>query len=160
HDVVNGEMRGRDEIREVVTAYRAAFSDLHLVIEDQIAEGDTVVTRWSATGTHDGPLGGAPPTGRSGKLIGVNISRFSGLEIVPVTPAVVVALALANVTVPKFESGSTRQRPNESHADGASATHSADETSRAAIVSFFVKLVLRVRLAIFSVTAVPLTVTD
>src|SRR5262249_15462366 len=51
HDVVNGELRGRDQIRDVVTAYRAAFSDLHLTIEDQIAEGDTVVTRWSATGT-------------------------------------------------------------------------------------------------------------
>jgi steroid delta-isomerase-like uncharacterized protein len=84
HDVVNGELRGRDAIREVVAAYRTAFPDVRLTIEDQIAEGDTVVTRWSATGTQDGPLGGAPPTGRSGSLIGVNISRFSGLQIVEV----------------------------------------------------------------------------
>jgi steroid delta-isomerase-like uncharacterized protein len=84
HDVVNGELRGRDEIREVVVAYRTAFPDIQLTIDDQIAEGDTVVTRWSASGTHTGPLGGAPPTGRSGRLIGVNISRFSGLQIVEV----------------------------------------------------------------------------
>jgi steroid delta-isomerase-like uncharacterized protein len=84
HDVVNGELRGRDDIAAVVSAYRTAFPDVRLTIEDQIAEGDTVVTRWSATGTHDGPLGGAPPTGRTGTLIGVNISRFSGLQIVEV----------------------------------------------------------------------------
>jgi steroid delta-isomerase-like uncharacterized protein len=84
HDVVNGDLRGREEIREVVVAYRAAFSDLQLTIEDQIAEGDTVVTRWSASGTHDGPLGDIPPTGKSGTLIGVNISRFAGLQIVEV----------------------------------------------------------------------------
>jgi steroid delta-isomerase-like uncharacterized protein len=84
HDVVNGELRGRDEIRAVVVAYRTAFPDMELTIEDQIAEGDTVVTRWSATGTPEGPLGGAPPTGRGGSLIGVNISRFSGLQIVEV----------------------------------------------------------------------------
>jgi steroid delta-isomerase-like uncharacterized protein len=82
HDVVNGDLRGREEIREVVAAFRTAFPDLHLTVEEQFAEGDTVVTRWSATGTHEGPLGGAPPTGKSGTLIGVNISRFSGLQIV------------------------------------------------------------------------------
>ena len=84
HDVVNGELRGREEIREVVAAYRAAFPDLHLTIEDQVAEGDTDVTRWRATGTHEGEIGGAPPTGRRGVLNGVNISRFDGAQIVEV----------------------------------------------------------------------------
>src|SRR5262249_35546202 len=84
HDVINGELHGRDEIREVVVAYRAAFPDLQLTIEDQVAEGDTVVTRWSATGTHTGPLGDVPPTGKSGTLVGVNISRFDGPQIVEV----------------------------------------------------------------------------
>ena len=41
-------------------------------------------TRWSATGTHAGELFGAPPTGRSGLLHSVNISRYSGLQIVEV----------------------------------------------------------------------------
>ena len=84
HDVVNGELHGPDEIREVVVAYRTAFPDIHFTIEDQFAEGDTVVTRWTATGTHEGELGGAPATGKSGRLIGVNISRFDGLKIVEV----------------------------------------------------------------------------
>jgi steroid delta-isomerase-like uncharacterized protein len=84
HDVVNGELRGREEIREVVSAFRAAFPDIHFTIEDQIAEGDTVVTRYTATGTHDGELLDIPPTGRSGTIRGVNVSRFAGLQIVEV----------------------------------------------------------------------------
>ena len=84
HDTVNGELRGRDAIRDIVVAYRTAFPDMQLTIDDQIAEGDTVVTRWSASGTHLGPLGRVPPTGKSGYLTSVNISRFSGLKIVEV----------------------------------------------------------------------------
>ena len=48
----------------------------------------------------------------------------------------------------------------ESHDEGASATHSADDTSGADIRSVFVSFVLRVRLLICSVTFVPLTLTD
>jgi steroid delta-isomerase-like uncharacterized protein len=84
HDVVNGELHGPDEIREVVAAYRTAFPDVHFTIEDQIAEGDTVVTRYTARGTHLGEFLGVPPTGRACELTGVNISRYSGLQIVEV----------------------------------------------------------------------------
>lgn len=42
----------------------AAMPDLHLTIEEQVAEGGTVVTRWTARGTHQGPLFGIPPTDR------------------------------------------------------------------------------------------------
>jgi steroid delta-isomerase-like uncharacterized protein len=84
HDVVNGELRGREEIREVVSAFRTAFPDIHFTIEEQIAEGDTVVTRYTATGTHDGELLDIPPSGKGGTIRGVNISRFDGLQIVEV----------------------------------------------------------------------------
>ena len=56
-------MRGPEGFKEYVRAYRSAFSDLHIQIEDQIAEGDKVVTRWTGTGTHDGDLAGIAPTG-------------------------------------------------------------------------------------------------
>jgi steroid delta-isomerase-like uncharacterized protein len=84
HDVVNGELHGPDEIREVVAAYRAGFPDVHFTIEDQIAEGDTVVTRYTARGTHLGEFLGISPTGKFAEITGVNISRYSGLLIVEV----------------------------------------------------------------------------
>ena len=53
------DVRGPEGFKEYVCAYRSAFSDLHIQIEDQIAEGDKVVTRWTGTGTHErrGPRG-------------------------------------------------------------------------------------------------------
>jgi hypothetical protein len=44
--------------------YRNAFPDVKLAIDEQIAEGDKVVTRWSATRTHRGELFGTAPTGK------------------------------------------------------------------------------------------------
>ncbi len=43
--------------------YRTAFPDIHFTVEDQIAEGDKLVTRFTITGTHKGELMGIPPTG-------------------------------------------------------------------------------------------------
>ena len=55
---------------------RATFRDLHLKIEDIIAEGDKVVVRFSAAGTHAGdPL--APATGRKVTFAGVIIARMA-----------------------------------------------------------------------------------
>ena len=45
-------MRGPDGVKQQAAGYRAAFSDMRLTIEDDIAEGDRVVTRWTARGTH------------------------------------------------------------------------------------------------------------
>ena len=52
------DIRGRDGVKRYVAALRAGFPDLHLTIEDQIAEGDMVVTRWTARGTHAGEFQG------------------------------------------------------------------------------------------------------
>jgi predicted ester cyclase len=53
-------------------------------VEDQVAEGDTVATRWRAHGTHGGPIGGLPPTGREFTIDGVTIERFEAGRIVEV----------------------------------------------------------------------------
>ena len=58
--------------------YRTAFSDLVLTVEDQIAEGDKVVTRFTARGTHRGELMGIPPTGVKVVVTGISIDRFVG----------------------------------------------------------------------------------
>jgi predicted ester cyclase len=47
-----------------------------MTVEDQVAEGDKVVTRWIAHGTQKGPFLGIPPTGKSGTMTGVEIDRF------------------------------------------------------------------------------------
>lgn len=52
------------------------FPDLHLTIEDMIAEGDKVVTRWTARGTHQGEAMGRPPTGNEVTWTGINITRL------------------------------------------------------------------------------------
>jgi hypothetical protein len=80
--------------------------------------------------------------------------------IVPMWPSVVVADALVNFTVPKSVKGSWTQRLDVLHAEGASATHSADEVSGADMSSVFVNFVLRVRFLICKVTEVPVTFTD
>jgi predicted ester cyclase len=56
-------------------------------VQDQVAEGDTVATRWQAHGTHDGPLGDLPPTGRAFTMDGMTIERFEGGRIVEVWAA-------------------------------------------------------------------------
>jgi len=53
----DGEFRGVDAIKAFVAGYRRAFPDAHSTVEDQVAEGDKVVTRWRARGAHRGQLG-------------------------------------------------------------------------------------------------------
>ena len=76
------DVRGPEGFKEYVCAFRSAFSDLHIQIEDQIAEGDKVVTRWRGTGTHDGDLAGIAPTGNRVTLSGMEIVRMSEGELV------------------------------------------------------------------------------
>ena len=72
------EIRGREGAKRYVAALRTGFPDLHLTIEDQIAEGDMVVTRWSARGTHAGAFQGIAATGRAIRLAGTDIDRVVG----------------------------------------------------------------------------------
>jgi steroid delta-isomerase-like uncharacterized protein len=67
---------------QLIRMYRAAFPDTHMTIEDQVAEGDKVVTRWTATGTHKGELMGIPASGKQIKITGVAIDRIAGGKIV------------------------------------------------------------------------------
>ena len=51
-----------DLYKQFIVTTRTAFPDFHATIEDQIAEGDLVMTRWSGRGTHQGIHMGIPPT--------------------------------------------------------------------------------------------------
>ena len=70
------DIRGRDGAKQYVAALRAGFPDLHLTVEDQVAEGDMVVTRWTARGTHTGAFQGIPATGRAIRVAGTDIDRI------------------------------------------------------------------------------------
>jgi steroid delta-isomerase-like uncharacterized protein len=71
------EIRGREGAKQYVAALRAAFPDLHMTIEDKIAEGDRLVTRWTARGTHMGEFQGIPPTGKQVRVAGTDIDRIA-----------------------------------------------------------------------------------
>ena len=58
------EVRGPEGWKQLVASYLTAFPDLSFTIEDQIAEGDRVATRFTAHGTHRGELGGVAASGR------------------------------------------------------------------------------------------------
>jgi steroid delta-isomerase-like uncharacterized protein len=76
------DIRGREGAKQYVTMMRKAFPDLHFTIEDQIAEGDMVVTRWTARGTHRGSFQGVPATGREIRLMGTDIDRMTDGKVV------------------------------------------------------------------------------
>ncbi len=76
------EIRGPAGFREFVTMYRTAFPDLRITIDEQIGEGDVVVNRWTATGTHEGELMGIAATGKQATTAGININRISGGKLV------------------------------------------------------------------------------
>lgn len=58
-----------------------AFPDYHVTVDDQIAEGDKVVTRWTVHGTHKGQFQGIAPTGRHVSITGTTINRYVGEKI-------------------------------------------------------------------------------
>lgn len=71
-----GQGPGVEGLKDVLRGLRAAFPDLHWAVEEQIAEGDKVVTRFEWTGTHRGNFLGVPATGRPVKVWGMVIDRF------------------------------------------------------------------------------------
>jgi steroid delta-isomerase-like uncharacterized protein len=67
---------GIEAAKASITGYREAFPDLRLTIEQQLAEGEYVTTRWSARGTHQGNLMGMAPTGKQATVTGITIDRI------------------------------------------------------------------------------------
>jgi steroid delta-isomerase-like uncharacterized protein len=65
----------RDSAKQYTAPLFSAFPDVHVTIEDMVAEGDTVVTRWTARGTHRGELMGVAPTGKTIAVMGISIGR-------------------------------------------------------------------------------------
>ena len=71
-----GAPTGREGLQWVIQMYRAAFPDIHVQIEDQLAEGDKVLTRITIRGTHQGQLMHIPPTNKAVTFTAMVVTRF------------------------------------------------------------------------------------
>jgi len=68
-----GQGPGMEGLKYAIGLFLDAFPDIHWALDEQIAEGDKVVSRFTWTGTHRGPFLGIPPTGRTVTVWGVVI---------------------------------------------------------------------------------------
>lgn len=83
HSPGGPDVYGPYSFRELVAAYWAAFPDFLQTADLLIAaEDNTVVSRWTATGTHQGEFLGIPPTGKRVTFAGVVITRVAGGKVV------------------------------------------------------------------------------
>lgn len=79
---VTGDLGGPEGTKQLIEQYRAAYPDLRVTVEDQLAEGDRVATRWTARGTHQGELLGIPATGKETTVTGLTIDRIENGKII------------------------------------------------------------------------------
>jgi steroid delta-isomerase-like uncharacterized protein len=73
---VAAPLRGLGPWKELVGGLLAAFPDLQFSVEEQFVQGDRVAFRWRAVGTHTGPLGAAPATGRAVSIDGLIVDHL------------------------------------------------------------------------------------
>ncbi len=76
HDPQSPTGPGPEGMRQVIAAYQRGFADARWTIEDMVALGDFVVTRWVGSGTHSGDLLGIAPTGKSVRVAGIWMHRI------------------------------------------------------------------------------------
>ncbi len=81
HSAVPEHKHGIEGFKHVNRWVRAGFSDAHYEIEDMIAEGDKVATRYTLEGTHEGELFGVPPTGQRLSIKSISVERVSDGKI-------------------------------------------------------------------------------
>lgn len=75
-------VRGPAGVKEYIGRLREGIPDLTMTVEDQLADQDTVATRWSARGTHAGELMGMEATGRTAVVTGITIQRFGATGLI------------------------------------------------------------------------------
>jgi steroid delta-isomerase-like uncharacterized protein len=82
HGALPGQAPDREGHKQILAAFRSAFPDLSVTTEDIIAEGDKVVSRWTARGTHQGELLGTAPTGNEVTFTGIDVLRIAEGKVV------------------------------------------------------------------------------
>jgi len=74
--------RGPEDVKRIVTMLRSMLSDFHIEVETMVAEGDFVVSRYTATATDNRGYMGMPPTGKAIRTPAIQIFRFANGKIV------------------------------------------------------------------------------
>jgi predicted ester cyclase len=77
-----GQSSGLEGAKRHILGVRQTYPDLHVTVEQQIAEGEWGVTRIIARGTHQGARLGMQPTGKKVEITGVNMDRVVDGRIV------------------------------------------------------------------------------
>jgi predicted ester cyclase len=80
--IFNGQSVTREALKQALAGRRVAFPDIHVTVDDQVAEGDKVSTRRTWRATHRGPYRGVAPTGKQVTWTQISIVRFSQGRIV------------------------------------------------------------------------------
>ncbi len=81
HDPNSPEIRGAQAEAQFISMVLAAFPDLHITIDQMIAEGDTVVGRFTLRGTQQGEFNGIPPTQKQIAFTATETFRLQGDRI-------------------------------------------------------------------------------
>lgn len=81
-DPFPGQAPGREGLKAVILQMRSAFPDIHWAVDEMVAEGDKLVTRFTWTGTHQGEFLGVPATGRSVSIKGIVVDSLEGGKMV------------------------------------------------------------------------------
>jgi steroid delta-isomerase-like uncharacterized protein len=74
--------RGPEDVKRIVRMLRTMLPDLRIEVEAVIAEGDIVVSRYTATATDSVGYMGMPPTGKTTRTSAMQMFRFSNGKIV------------------------------------------------------------------------------
>ena len=82
YHATEGDLSGREAMRDYLSVFFNAFSNIKATVEDQIAEGDKVVSRIKGTGKHTGELQGIPASGKEISVTGFSMMRISNDKIV------------------------------------------------------------------------------
>ena len=82
HGLPSGLLPGPEGLKRLSAAYRSAFPDLNVTLDDIFAVGDRLTIRWSARGTHLDDWLGIPPTGNHVRATGITIYRVAGGKVV------------------------------------------------------------------------------
>jgi predicted ester cyclase len=78
----SGDFKGPEGLAQAVKMYRTAFPDIHLTIDEIVAEGDRLAARFTLTGTFTGELMGIAPTGKRCTMTGALFNRYvDGKEV-------------------------------------------------------------------------------
>jgi steroid delta-isomerase-like uncharacterized protein len=80
--VFNNTEITKQDLKGILDSFRSGFPDFRITVEDQIGEGDKVVTRVMLRGTHRGEISGIAPTGKEVQYAGIAIDRIADGKVV------------------------------------------------------------------------------